>query len=96
MIGDLWICSGCGERIITYRCAYCHYEENNYQNKSHTRNITVCTRHEREDSHYYCTKHSTICSGTSHTVRETKECEHGKTSQHSCCDHGNTSLHFPN
>lgn len=84
------------------KCDNCGYisEGTPPQNGYHYKEISVCTKHDvpfSEGTHYYCPVHNDIqLSSNSHTIRETKACKHGETSQHGYCSHGNTSLHFPN
>lgn len=75
-------------------CGYCGYKV--WPTHYHTRTYP-CTLHNNSSSHYYCPVHDNmVVSGTTHTVRETKACEHEKTSEHQYCEHDKTSLHFPN
>ena len=104
-------CPKCGKSskscyIKCYSCSYSAYTVNctngscgytwNPKQGEHKKSVTLCIKHGKSNSHYYCAEHDQICSTTTHTITENVQCEHGKTSQHSCCDHGNTSLHFPN
>lgn len=96
-----WGCTGCNGSWFYWKCVKCGYTEGTVpQNGHHYKEISVCTKHgtpTSEGTHYYCPVHNNIkLSGTSHTIKEEKPCQHGKTSKHSYCEHNETSAHFLN
>lgn len=105
------ICPKCNENSLVHykmKCLSCTWEKEIYKcnmlncgyasdnSGAHTITIIVCIKHGIQSKHYYCEKHDVQSSKATHTVRETKLCQHGETSEHSCCVHNKTSLHFPN